>query len=253
MTEFNPLEYFRSVYDAVPEWAEMFHRFSPEGFKHYTLLRNEALRDGALSRKEKELILVAINAARRYERSMLFHTKGAVDAGASVEEVAEIAAVCVLSRGIPAWFTGVEAIKYAVRYMAKKGIVRDPVEADGDSAVNPARTLNEALDYFRREASGSVPEWAAAMASLQPEALVGYAALRQRLLRDGAVSRKLKELALMGINLAERYPKGVRLHADGARKHGASDEEIAETALTALLTGGIPAWFEVVDSLKPDA
>ncbi|HEY8528248.1 MAG TPA: carboxymuconolactone decarboxylase family protein [Paenibacillaceae bacterium] len=74
--------------------------------------------------------------------------------------------------------------------------------------------------------------------------------MRQQLLRDGAVSRKLKELTLLGINLAERYPRGVKLHAEGARKCGASDEQIAETALTALLTGGIPAWFEVVDVLE---
>jgi len=251
LTEFDPLEYFRSVYDSVPEWAAEFHRFSPEGFKHYTLLRNEVLRDGALSRKEKELILVGINAARRYERSMLFHTKGAIDAGATIEELAEIAAVCVLSRGIPAWFTGVEAIRYAERYMAEKGIVRSPGEAEEAAGVPAARTLDEALDYFRREASG-VPEWASAMASFQPQALVGYAALRQQLLRDGAVSRKLKELTLLGINLAERYPRGVMLHAEGARRHGASSEQIAETALTALLTGGIPSWFEVVDCLKAD-
>jgi len=249
LTEFDPLEVFRSVYDQVPEWAIQFHRFSPEGFKYYTLLRGEILKDGALSRKEKELILVGINAARRYERSMLFHTKGAVDAGATVRELAEIAAVCVLSRGIPAWFTGVEAIRYAERYMAEKGLAGQPREPGGLPSANPARTLDEALDYFRKEAGG-VPEWVSVMAAEQPDALTGYAALRQQLLRDGAVSRKLKELTLLGINLAERYPRGVKLHAEGARKCGASDEQIAETALTALLTGGIPAWFEVVDILK---
>lgn len=249
MTEFDPLAYFRSVYDDVPEWAAAFHRFSPDGFKYYTLLRNEALKDGALSRKEKELILVGINAARRYERSLLFHTKGAIDAGATVDELAEIAAVCILSRGIPAWFTGVEAIRYAECYMAEKGLTQNSREAKDAPPVNPARTMDEALAYFQGEAS-RLPEWASIMASRKPEALIGYAALRQHLLRDGAVSRKLKELTLLGINLAERYPPGVRLHAEGARNHGASGEQIAETALTALLTGGIPAWFEVVDSLN---
>jgi alkylhydroperoxidase/carboxymuconolactone decarboxylase family protein YurZ len=63
-------------------------------------------------------------------------------------------------------------------------------------------------------------------------------------LREGQVSRKLKELVLVGINVAERYPEGVRIHIEGARAYGATDAELAECHLTAVLTAGIPAWFE---------
>jgi len=52
------------------------------------------------------MALVGVNAARRYERSMLYHTKGALDAGSTVAELAEIFLPCILSRGIPAWLEG---------------------------------------------------------------------------------------------------------------------------------------------------
>jgi alkylhydroperoxidase/carboxymuconolactone decarboxylase family protein YurZ len=42
------------------------------------------------------------------------------------------------------------------------------------------------------------------------------------------------------------------LHVSSARRLGATDAELADVALTCVLTAGIPAWFELSDLLIAD-
>jgi alkylhydroperoxidase/carboxymuconolactone decarboxylase family protein YurZ len=242
MTGFNALEYFENVYGQVPEWASKMHQFSPAALDHYTALRNEILVKGKMQQKDKELILVGINAARRYERSMLYHTKGAIDAGATVEEIIEIISTCIISRGIPAWMTGVKAITYALEDLKGK-YVNEPVHKEKGFT-----SVEECMNFFSN-GSGNVPDWLSLLAKHNPDVLVQYCSLRKVVLKEQAVSRKLKELLLIGINVCERYKEGVELHVKGAKNFGATNEEIAEVSLVGLLTAGIPAWFEGSDFL----
>jgi alkylhydroperoxidase/carboxymuconolactone decarboxylase family protein YurZ len=244
LTKNDPLSFFQEVYGVIPEWVSKMNHYAPEALAAYTGLRNEIMTDGALSKKEKELLLVAINAARRYERSMIYHTKGAVDAGATLQELIEILAVCIISRGIPAWITGMEAIQYAAAYMK----VTDIKSKDGQKNDHLATTA-KCMEYYQYDL-GAAPEWADLLCQSNPQVFMAYSNLRAAVLKEGVVSRKLKELILVGINVAERYPKGVKLHVMSAKKYGATDQEIAEVSLTALLTSGIPAWFEGSDYLK---
>lgn len=236
----NPLDFFKQTYDIVPDWVEKMHQYSPEALQHYTNLRGSILKDGALSRKDKELILVGINAARRYEKSMIFHTKGAVDAGASVEEIAEVLLACILSRGLPAWLVGVKSIEYAIDYIGEKA-----KEFDKHYLIMPEKkeNIDECIKYYK-QAQGELPQWVHDMMDYNEEALLHYTNLRNQALSEGVVSRKLKELVLVGINVAERYPEGVKIHTEGAKRCGATNEELADCHLTAVLTAGIPAWFE---------
>lgn len=257
----DALEYFKKIYGQVPDWAAKMHEFSPGSLDNYTQLRDLALRDGALSRKEKELILVGINAARRYERTMLYHTKGAVDAGATVAEIGEILLPCVLSRGLPAWLEGMKALEYARDYIRSQEAGAGGAQAAGearsglaDVTIGDAEAVHE---YFARAQGGNhhgepaLPAWAQWMEQTHPGALRSYVQLRANALADGLVSRKLKELLLVGINAAERYPAGIKIHLEAAKQLGATDQELAEVFLTALLTAGIPAWIEGSDFLPP--
>lgn len=243
----NTLEYFKKVYDQVPDWVQAMHDYVPSALEYYTKLRNEIMVDGALSKKEKELILVGVNAARRYEKSMIFHTKGAVDSGATIEEIVEAITPCILSRGIPAWFEGVKAIDYAREYMGGKKTGENLVVS---TPVDTFQTVDDAVQYFKEEAGGTFPEWANKLKEEAEHALLHYGQLRSGILKDGHLSRKMKELILVGINVSERYPKGVELHVNGARRFGATNAELAEVALVGLLTAGIPAWFEITDFIK---
>ncbi|MGF6952827.1 alkylhydroperoxidase/carboxymuconolactone decarboxylase family protein YurZ [Neobacillus sp. B4I6] len=245
-TTFNGLEFFERVYGQVPDWVAKMHHFAPKALEYYTKLRGEILVDGALSKKEKELILVGINAARRYERSMIYHTKGAIDSGASIEEVADVLATCIISRGIPAWFTGVKAIEYAVSYVGKEEFNAAP-PGDEESFFASLADYNS---YYEKEVGGELPNWVKVLNQFNPSVLERYTDLRRTVLKDNVVSRKLKELVLVGINVAEMYPRGIELHVQGAKKYGATEAEIADVSLVALLTAGIPAWFEGSDYLS---
>ena len=240
----DAMAFFEQVYGEVPEWVRTMHEHRPDALDGYTVLRRVIMEEGALSRKEKEWVLVGVNAARRYERSMLYHTKGALDAGSTVAELAEILLPCILSRGIPAWLEGHKALVYAEEYVGRSD------RSEGADAVAPSiATVEEALAYYREEAGGQEPEWVRLMKGYAPGTLRDYANLRSLALGDGRVPRKMKELVLVGINLSERYPSGVSLHVNGAKKLGATNAELADVALTCVLTAGIPAWFEICDVL----
>jgi alkylhydroperoxidase/carboxymuconolactone decarboxylase family protein YurZ len=245
----DALAFFERVYGEVPEWVRTMHEQRPEALSDYLTLRRTVMEKGALSRKEKEWILVGVNAARRYERSMLYHTRGAVDAGSTVSELAEILLPCILSRGLPAWLEGYKALTYAEQYLSQRGHDREEVT---EATVPSITTVEEALIYFSGEAGGDQPEWVSLMNVYAPGTLRDYANLRKLALGDGLVPRKMKELVLVGINLSERYPNGVSLHVTSARRLGATNDELADVALTCALTAGIPAWFELSDFLTAD-
>ena len=96
------LAYFQQVYDEVPGWVQKMHDYSPVVLDHYTGLRGEIMQDGALSRKEKDVLLASMNAARLYPRSMGYHTKGAIDFGSTIPELVEYFLVSYLYGGTDA-------------------------------------------------------------------------------------------------------------------------------------------------------
>jgi alkylhydroperoxidase/carboxymuconolactone decarboxylase family protein YurZ len=236
----DPLKIFQEIYGEVPAWVSLMNQYAPEGLVHYTELRSSVMKDGALPRKDKELILVGINAARRYETSMLYHTQGAIDAGASVLEIADAVVTTVISRGLPAWLEGQKAVQYAAERLGHREVSITP----NDSVVDVA-----ACDRYYVEAFGDIPGWAVELRSSHPQVYVAYTNLRRATLVDGHISAALKELILAGINAAERYSLGVQIHASGALQKGATKEQLAECFMTAVLTAGIPAWFTGVDFL----
>jgi|SRR5699024_1928023 len=207
--------------------------------EHFANFQQEVMKNGQISKKNKELILIGVNAARRYEKSMLHHAKNAVDEGATVHECIEILTPCILSRGIPAWLEGFKAIQYVKEYC--QSTTTDSVQ---DGMNIHFQEIDEALTYFKEEAGGAKADWVKVMEDAAPEVLLHYGSLRASILQDGVVSRKLKEFVLVAINVAERYEKGIELHANSARKLGATDKELAEVILLGCLASGLPAWLE---------
>lgn len=220
------------------DWARKMREVAPNAFESYTNLEKEILRDLALSKKDKLLILVGINAAGRYERGVMDYTKRALGEGASVGELVEILTPCILSRGIPAWFEGLKAITFALE------LVERDENPSAHQELPDFQDVHEVIEYFKTEANGIKAEWVTVLEQEAEQVLYHYGNLRASILKDGAVPRKLKEFVLVGINVAERYPKGIELHLNSARKLGATEAEISEVILTGMLNGGLPAWFE---------
>lgn len=225
------------------KWRKTMQIYNETALKHYTSLQETILVDGLLTKKDKHLILVGVNAARRYESGLVYHAKCAYNLGASINEVVEILTSCILSRGIPAWLEGIKIIELSFENESTASNEKNKEIIEIDS-------LEKAIKYFENDNNGILPEWVLKMQEYSPKSLIYYASLRQNELCDSTVSRKLKELVLVGINLSERYELGVKLHVKGAKKEGATNEEIAEVGLLCMLDSGIPAWFEISDFLS---
>jgi len=103
-----------------------------------------------------------------------------------------------------------------------------------------------------KESYGKVPDWAETISQIMPELLGPWMEIRSRVMADGALPRKVKELILLGINLVRRYPSGIESHTRGAMDAGATKEEVMEAILTAILSSAAPAMYNGPRALKEE-
>jgi alkylhydroperoxidase/carboxymuconolactone decarboxylase family protein YurZ len=68
-------------------------------------------RDGALGRKEKELIMVGICCALRVQRGVRIHADRALTLGATPKQVLEAIEVAAIPGGMPGLWLGAETLK----------------------------------------------------------------------------------------------------------------------------------------------
>ena len=86
-----------------------------------------------------------------------------------------------------------------------------------------------------------VAPWQVTLQKAAPALLEDVTAVRESVMRDGALSMKVKTLMTMLCDALLAHSDGVAIIANRARAAGASEEEIAETVGVAFLMGGVPA------------
>lgn len=111
-------EYARTYYnnpDVIADF-ELLARYRPEVFGGYITLRQAAFNtdaEAALTRREKELIILAIEIARtKVNPPPVGHAKRAIEAGATPAEIAEVASLCIMISGMLSYQ---ESGRYALR------------------------------------------------------------------------------------------------------------------------------------------
>jgi len=92
---------------------------APDVLEAYYQLRSTVLADGPFPRRHKELMLVAINAAERFERGVEVHLEASIACGATLAEAAEALLVATIVGGVPAWQAGAHVLA-RVRHAAAK-------------------------------------------------------------------------------------------------------------------------------------
>jgi len=77
-------------------------------------------------------------------------------------------------------------------------------------------------------------------AELAPDAFSKFVAFDEAAYKEGAVPHKYKELIAVAVALTTQCPYCIEIHSKKARKAGATEQELAETALVAaaLRAGG---------------
>ena len=83
--------------------------------------------------------------------------------------------------------------------------------------------------------------WLGALVQRDPQFVESYMAMRERILKDGAIPGKYKLLMGMITDAIAAHPDGVRGLANDARAAGASEAEITEAVEVGYLFGGTAA------------
>lgn len=102
---------YKEITKDISQYVGELRKLSPEAMGGFSTLSKGATADGALSEKTKEFIALAIGITQRCDGCIGFHAKALQRLGATKEEVAEIAAMCVYMGGGPALMYAADALR----------------------------------------------------------------------------------------------------------------------------------------------
>jgi AhpD family alkylhydroperoxidase len=105
----NVIEHNQHVLNDLNPQGRALREMIPEVYRGFAEMSTAVLSPGALDRKVKELMALAIGVVHRCDGCIAAHARGAVLAGASKAEAAEAIAVSFLMQGGPATVYGARA------------------------------------------------------------------------------------------------------------------------------------------------
>ena len=85
------------------------------------------------------------------------------------------------------------------------------------------------------------------------DAISGFSGMFAKIMKDGVLPLKEKELVALGISVVQRCAPCIRLHVQKCLDAGATKQEILESASVAVMMGGGPAYTHipvVIDTLE---
>ncbi len=95
----------------------------PDTMKGFSAMAQAATRDGALDRKTKELIALALGVAARCDGCIGFHTEALVRLGATRQEVEEVLGMAVYMGGGPSLMYAADALRAFDQFAVKQETV----------------------------------------------------------------------------------------------------------------------------------
>lgn len=107
---------YKAEYAEVVEETKIFRGLHNDAMSAFLGLSKATTADGALSKKVKELMALAIGVNSHCEGCIIAHVKGALKAGATLEEIAEAVGVSILMGGGPAQVYGAKAVAAAKQF-----------------------------------------------------------------------------------------------------------------------------------------
>lgn len=237
----------RRVREWLPatDWLPGLERSSPKFVEGLARVGDVIDADGALPRASKLLFIGAIAAVKRDADLADHFLAAAAEAGLPRDHAEGAAVGLLISRGATPHELVVRALERAY--------VPAPVEAvpaDREFGADVAGAYDYFTEYF-----GFVPDYVQLLGERAGPALEGYFLMREAALGETPLPRRDMELLLCAVNAAEYQARFVMIHARGARRAGATEEQLVEAALTALPFAGVASWLPaaqgILDSREP--
>jgi AhpD family alkylhydroperoxidase len=161
------------------------------------------LKSGVLTKKEKEIIAVAVAHATGSLKSIEFHTQKAKVEGVSLEELIEA--------------TYVAAALEAGGVVTHSTNMQNALSEEAEDTLYLRSNLKK-LGNLRR---------------LAPDGFVAYRNFSAEAMKEGALRVKLKELIAVAVAHITECPYCIDVHSRNAQKAGATEEELAEAIMVA--------------------
>lgn len=102
---------YKEITRDISTYTTELRKLSPDAMQGFYTLAKGAGADGALDRKTKELIALAIGITQRCDGCIGFHAKALQELGATRQEVAEVMAMSVYMGGGPALMYAADALR----------------------------------------------------------------------------------------------------------------------------------------------
>ncbi len=102
---------YKAITKDIAQYIGELRKAAPEPMKGFSELAKGATDDGALDKKTKELIALAIGVSQRCDGCIGFHTKALNDLGVTRAEIAEVMAMTVYMGGGPALMYAADALR----------------------------------------------------------------------------------------------------------------------------------------------
>jgi AhpD family alkylhydroperoxidase len=102
---------YKAITSDISAYMGELRKASPDAMKGFSELAAGATKDGALDKKTKELIALAIGVSQRCDGCIGFHAKALSKLGATREEICEMLAMTIYMGGGPALMYAADALR----------------------------------------------------------------------------------------------------------------------------------------------
>lgn len=102
---------YKQIIGDISQYTAELKKTAPDTMTGFYAMAKAATADGALDKKTKELIALAIGVTQRCDGCIGFHAKALKDLGATREEIAEVLGMSVYMGGGPALMYAADALR----------------------------------------------------------------------------------------------------------------------------------------------
>ncbi len=175
------------------------------------------------------MIAAAAAAAKNQPVVLRESLERALAGGFPKEQAWATPAVVLISRG------------QAVSERLAEALIEVYGEPDPGPAFDGTFDKDATLAYFQKYFDG-IPPRIQLLADRSQQAFEGYTLMHRLGLREGALPPVSVELILCGINGSEFQTEFVKIHADAARRMGATEDQLFGALLSIIPIAGAAAW-----------